>query len=220
VRGEGDLTFRDLLRALETGGDLVGVAGLSFRRDDAFVRTAARHVSHLDGEIKLPNRAGARARRGTRCWDVPSTSSRRRAAARSTAASVRSSKCGGRNFHTWTIDRIIADITDARQRGARAIFIVDDNITLNVARFKSLCEAIIAAGLSDIDYVVQAMTSAMDASGDDLGATHAPCRLSLRVSRIENILDQDLAFLRAASKNAHREGGADDGQRDTAGGRA
>ena len=32
VRGEGDLTFRELLRALEAGRDLAGVAGLSYRR--------------------------------------------------------------------------------------------------------------------------------------------------------------------------------------------
>jgi anaerobic magnesium-protoporphyrin IX monomethyl ester cyclase len=26
----------------------------------------------------------------------------------------------GRNFHTWTIERVVADIADARARGARA----------------------------------------------------------------------------------------------------
>ncbi len=62
----------------------------------------------------------------------------------------------GRNFHTWSIERVLRDITDARARGARAIFIVDDNITLNVARFEALCRAIVDAGLNDIDYIVQA----------------------------------------------------------------
>ena len=45
----------------------------------------------------------------------------------------------GRNFHTWGLDRVIADIADARARGARVIFLVDDNITLNVQRFRALC---------------------------------------------------------------------------------
>ena len=46
----------------------------------------------------------------------------------------------GRNFHTFGFERVLADIADARARGARAIFIVDDNITLNVARFEAMCQ--------------------------------------------------------------------------------
>ena len=74
----------------------------------------------------------------------------------------------GRNFETFSFDRVIADIKDAREYGARAIFIVDDNITLNVKRFAGLCEAIIAAGLNSIDYSVQAMTSAIANHGQQL----------------------------------------------------
>ncbi len=65
----------------------------------------------------------------------------------------------GRNFHTYTFDRVLADIRDARDHGARAIFIVDDNISLNIKRFEALCQAIIDAGLNDID---------VHRAGDDL----------------------------------------------------
>src|ERR1700716_3510359 len=64
----------------------------------------------------------------------------------------------GRNFHPYPIDRVLADIVDARSPGAKAIFLVDDNITLDVTRFESLCRAIIDADFSDTDYIVQAMT--------------------------------------------------------------
>ena len=47
----------------------------------------------------------------------------------------------GRNFHTYSFDRVLADIRDARDHGARAIFIVDDNITLNIHRFEALMPA-------------------------------------------------------------------------------
>jgi radical SAM superfamily enzyme YgiQ (UPF0313 family) len=40
VRGEGDLAFRDLLRALEARPPLSGVAGISYRDGAAFARTA------------------------------------------------------------------------------------------------------------------------------------------------------------------------------------
>ena len=42
----------------------------------------------------------------------------------------------GRNFHRFAVDRVIADITDARDRGARSIFLVDDNITIDVPRLE------------------------------------------------------------------------------------
>ena len=129
VRGEGDLTFRELLRALEAGRDLSGVAGLSYRQGPAMVRTPDRAVSSLSGqEVALPNRS-ARVLNGYtfigRPIDVVETSR---------GCTYDCSFCSiiemrGRNFHTWSVDRVLADIADARARGARAIFIVDDNIT-------------------------------------------------------------------------------------------
>jgi len=67
----------------------------------------------------------------------------------------------GRNFHTYSFERVLADIRDAREHGAKSLFLVDDNITLNVHRFEALCRAIIEAGLNDIEYFVQGMTSAI-----------------------------------------------------------
>ena len=206
VRGEGDATFRDLLRALERGSGYADVAGASYRDGDRFVRNPARPVSHLDGDVKLPNRA-ARVLQGYtllgRPVDIVETSR---------GCTYDCSFCSiiemrGRNFHTWSHDRVLADIRDARDRGARAIFLVDDNITLNIARFKSLCAAIVEAGLNDVDYIVQAMTSAIASSGDELAALMRKAGFRYVFLGIENVLDQDLAFLKASAKNAQREGG-------------
>jgi radical SAM superfamily enzyme YgiQ (UPF0313 family) len=206
VRGEGDHTFRDLLRTAESHGDLRSIPGLSFREGDRFVRNPDRPVSHLDGEIKPPRRS-ARALSGYtllgRPIDVVETSR---------GCTYDCSFCSiiemrGRNFHTWSIDRVVADIADAKAHGARAIFIVDDNITLNATRFTRLCEAIVEAGLHDIDYIVQAMTSAIAAAGDPLGRAMKAAGFRYVFLGIENVLDQDLAFLRARAKNTQREGG-------------
>ncbi|HYN08892.1 MAG TPA: radical SAM protein [Vicinamibacterales bacterium] len=210
VSGEGDITFRELVRALEKpakGAGLSQIAGLSYRDSDGrFVRNPARAVSHLDGEVRPPNRA-ARVLTGYtilgRPVDIVETSR---------GCTYDCSFCSiiemrGRNFHTWSYDRVIADIADAKQRGARAIFLVDDNITLNVARFKGLCEAIVDAGLNDIDYIVQGMTSAIASSGDELGAAMRAAGFRYVFLGIENVLEQDLAFLKATAKNAQREGG-------------
>jgi anaerobic magnesium-protoporphyrin IX monomethyl ester cyclase len=207
VRGEGDVTFRELLRALERGGDLRCIPGLSYRDGDRFIRTAERTVTSLTGtEVALPNRA-ARVLSGYtflgRPIDVVETSR---------GCTYDCSFCSiiemrGRNFHTWSIDRVLSDIGDARARGARAIFIVDDNITLNVKRFEALCKAIVDAGLHDIDYIVQAMTSSIAAHGETLAPLMRQAGFRYVFLGIENILDEDLAFLRARAKNADREGG-------------
>src|SRR5205823_6017091 len=118
----------------------------------------------------------------------------------------------GRNFHVYSFDRVLADIRDARDHGARAIFLVDDNITLNVARFEALCQAIIQAGLNSIDYIVQAMTSAIANHGERLAPLMRKAGFRYVFLGIENILEKDLAFLRAVSKNTQRE----DGQRSNA----
>jgi anaerobic magnesium-protoporphyrin IX monomethyl ester cyclase len=113
----------------------------------------------------------------------------------------------GRNFHTWSVERVLADIADARARGARAIFIVDDNITLNMTRFAALCRAIVAAGFQDVDYLVQAMTSAIAAHGETIAPLMREAGFRYVFLGIENILDADLAFLKASAKNARREQG-------------
>ena len=206
VRGEGDITFREWLRAIESGGDVHQVPGLSFRCGVRYVRTPPRPVSHLDSEIRPPNRA-ARVLSGYtllgRPIDIVETSR---------GCTYDCSFCSivemrGRNFHTWPVSRVIDDIRDAHARGARAMFIVDDNVTLNVRRFREICDAIAAAGLNDIDYLVQGMTSAIAASGDELAAAMRRAGFRYVFLGIENVLDADLGFLRAAAKNAERASG-------------
>jgi anaerobic magnesium-protoporphyrin IX monomethyl ester cyclase len=206
VSGEGDQTFRELVRAFEAGSDLSHVAGVSYRDGPRFVKNPPRHVSHLADEVQPPKR-GARVLSGYtllgRPIDVVETSR---------GCTYDCSFCSiiemrGRNFHVWPVERVIADIADAKSHGARAIFLVDDNITLNIARFKALCQAIIDAGLNDIDFIVQAMTSAIANSGDELAALMRAAGFRYVFLGIENVLDDDLEFLKAKAKNAYREKG-------------
>jgi len=105
----------------------------------------------------------------------------------------------------------LADIRDARDHGARVIFLVDDNITLNVRRFEALCEAIIAAGLHNLDYFVQAMTSAIANHGETLAPLMRRAGFRYVFLGIENVLDGDLEFLRASAKNSERTNGVNTG---------
>jgi radical SAM superfamily enzyme YgiQ (UPF0313 family) len=207
IRGEGEATFRELLRAIESGGPVRSIAGLSWRAGGGFVHNPDRPVSQLRrGDLDLPNRA-ARVLGGYtmlgRQVDVVETSR---------GCTFDCSFCSiiemrGRNFHPFDLDRVIADIADARRHGARTVFIVDDNITLDVGRFMTLCRAIVEAGLDDLDYIVQAMTSSIAQHGETLAPLMRRAGFRYVFLGIENVLADDLVFLRARAKNIKREGG-------------
>jgi anaerobic magnesium-protoporphyrin IX monomethyl ester cyclase len=207
VRGEGEHTFQELLRALEAGIAPRSVAGLSYRADGGFVHNPSRPVAELkSADVRLPDR-GARVLGGYtllgRQADVIETSR---------GCTYDCSFCSiiemrGRNFHTYSIERVLADIADARRRGARALFLVDDNITLDVRRFEALCQAIVDSGFSDVDYIVQGMTSPFAEHGARLAPLMRRAGFRYVFLGIENVLESDLAFLKAGAKNTHRHGG-------------
>src|SRR5204863_4530081 len=131
----------ELLRALESGASVESIGGLSYRAPPGagtvagFVHNARRSIAASGAiDLRLPNRA-ARVLTGYtllgRPVDVVETSR---------GCTFDCSFCSiiemrGRNFHTYPIERVLADIADARARGARAIFLVDDHITLDIRRF-------------------------------------------------------------------------------------
>jgi len=211
VRGEGEITFRELLRALESGRGFEKICGLSRREAGRWLHNPARPVHRLeDGDIRLPNRA-ARVLQGYtllgRQVDVVETSR---------GCTYDCSFCSiiemrGRNFYAYSFDRVLQDIRNARDHGARTIFLVDDNITLNVHRFMALCKAIIEAGLHKLDYFVQAMTSSIADHGETLAPLMHRAGFRYVFLGIENILQGDLEFLRAAAKNTARQKGSDRG---------
>jgi radical SAM superfamily enzyme YgiQ (UPF0313 family) len=211
VRSEGEVTFRELLRAIEQGSGVEGICGLSYNDDEKWVHNPARAPHRLeDSAIRLPNR-NARVLKGYtllgRQVDVIETSR---------GCTYDCSFCSiiemrGRNFHTYSFERVLADIRDSRDHGARTIFLVDDNITLNVRRFEALCEAIIAAGLNTLDYFVQAMTSAIANHGETLAPLMRRAGFRYVFLGIENILEGDLEFLNASAKNTERTNGHNTG---------
>lgn len=207
VRGEGDVTFRDLIRAFENRTPLSAVAGIWYREGTSVRRNPPRTIAPVeDGMIGLPNRA-ARVLSGYtmlgRPVDVVETSR---------GCTFDCSFCSiiemrGRNFHRFPLPRVLHDIADARARGARVIFFVDDNITIDVPRFEALCEAIIAAGFNDVDYIVQGMTAPFAAHGATLAPLMKKAGFRYVFLGIENVLEDDLAFLKARAKNSRRAHG-------------
>jgi anaerobic magnesium-protoporphyrin IX monomethyl ester cyclase len=76
-----------------------------------------------------------------------------------------------------------------------------------VRRFEALCRALIEAGLNELDYFVQAMTSTLANHGESLAPLMRRAGFRYVFLGIENVVDEDLEFLRARRKNTRRANG-------------
>lgn len=192
VRGEGEETFRDLLEAMEGGREWKDVPGLSYRHNGRFLHNPPRPLENLD-TIKLP-------RRDVRIWndylfsgkvlDMVETSR----GCTMTCNFCSMNRMYGRTFRTYSFDRIMQDLANAKKFGAKYIAFSDDNITLNVKRFESLCDAIVEAGHNDLRYIVQASTSGI-ASSPTLALKMARAGIQIVFLGIENVSERNLKIM-------------------------
>ena len=207
VRGEGELTFRELVRAVERATPLSEIPGLWYRDGAAFRQNPKRPIALVENGSLEPPKRSTRVLSGYtvlgRQADVVETSR---------GCTFDCSFCSiiemrGRNFHRFPLGRVIDDIADARERGARVVFFVDDNITIDVPRFEALCRAIIDRGLDDVDYIIQGMTAPFATHGATLAPLMKQAGFRYVFLGIENVLDDDLAFLKARAKNSRQAPG-------------
>jgi len=163
IRGEGEETFRELTNALNNGTDYENIAGLSYRDAKGNHHNPPRELLDLKS-IKLPNRDARLITKGFRGLGMPMDSVETSRGCTNKCKFCSISKMYGRSFRTYEIDRVIADIKDARDHGAKFIFICDDNVTLDVNRFEDICDAIISAKLNSINFFLQASVKGMSHS--------------------------------------------------------
>lgn len=193
VRGEGEATMRELSETIEQGGPGVeNVNGLSFRRGEGFVHNPSRPL--LDPTaIALPDRESRILghRDGLNGW-MDSVETSRGCLMTCSFCSIR--QMYGQTFRRFPIPRVIEDIRRARARGARRIFFSDDNITIDVDRFKTLCQAIVEEGLNDIRFSTQASTIGI-ASSEDLVRMMRDANFTIVFLGIEGLDEQKLLFM-------------------------
>jgi radical SAM superfamily enzyme YgiQ (UPF0313 family) len=163
VRGEGEATFRELVRARLEGRELQDVLGLSYHEGDRMVHNPTRPLLDVE-DIEMPNRNARLITRGFKSlgFDIDSVETSRGCTQGCKFCSI--NLMYGRAFRRFPLDRVIADIRDAEAHGAESIFFPDDNITLDVKRLERLCEAIIEAGLAHLRYKTQASASGIASS--------------------------------------------------------
>lgn len=155
IRGEGEFAFKELINAIEKNKGFEKIDGLSYKKNGKFVHNPRRKLLDIN-EIKLPKRK-----------NIYILKERRRAVSLPTAGIETSRGCTnmckfcsiglmyGQSFRTYRIDRVIEDIGLIKEAGFKHAFFTDDNILLDVKRFKQICDAIKREGHDDIDYFVQ-----------------------------------------------------------------
>jgi len=193
IRGEGDKSFAELADAVDSNGDLTAVKGLTFRSDGQVHHNPPRPLEDLE-QIAFPKRDSriwkgyGYYHRGLDCLETS-----RGCVMACTFCSMQ--KMYGKTFRTYPLDRVIADIRDSRNHGARAIAIGDDNINLDNPRFIELCERIKAEGLNDIFYIVQASSHGM-ATCPELVRAMSEANFRIVFLGIENVSKRSLRHMR------------------------
>lgn len=196
IRGEGDLCFGEMLDAIEGKRKHEDVPGLSFRHNDRFVHNPPRPLEDLEN-IKLPDRT-------RRLWNgYVFSGSQLDMIETSRGCTMKCNFCSmqrmyGRTFRTYSIERILADIENARKQGATYLAFADDNITLNVKRFEEICDAIANAGHNKIGYIVQASTTGI-ASSPTLVEKMAKAGIRVVFLGIENVSERNLKLMNKGS---------------------
>ncbi|MDD4871425.1 MAG: radical SAM protein [Kiritimatiellae bacterium] len=159
VRGEGEATMTELADALENNTTLSDIQGLSFHNTGGWTHNPKRPL--LDtSTIKLPNR---NTRTNSNYYylgmpmDVIETS--RGCPFNCKFCSI--TNMYGHTFRPFSEERIVADLWNIRKNGAKAILLVDDNITCAPDHFRMVCRAIVKNGLNDMLYAVQASATGL-----------------------------------------------------------
>jgi anaerobic magnesium-protoporphyrin IX monomethyl ester cyclase len=149
VRGEGEHTMLELVEALNQGGNLEHIKGLSYRSDNQIIHNAKRAYSDDLDTLPFPARdlldmdKYRTSKLGTRSITSILTSR----GCPYQCSFCASSKLAGTFWRARSVQSIVEEIQFVKNTyGYRAFAFVDDNFTLNPQRVIDLCEEIYQRG--------------------------------------------------------------------------
>jgi anaerobic magnesium-protoporphyrin IX monomethyl ester cyclase len=196
VRGEGEITFRRLVKALDSRDQLKDIPSLTYKTNGGFIHNDQGELLDLT-QIKPPIRDKRRLTWGyhimNRSVEVMETS---RGCTRScNFCSIR--HMYGRSFRPFPTERVLSDIDDIYYKNkCRWIFIADDNFVLAPKRVMELCRAIISRGYQGLHLIVQADCATM-AKNEEMVRLMAEAGFKSIFLGIENVSEKNL-------KTAHK----------------
>lgn len=145
-RGEGEMTFLELVRALREGRECRDVTGLGYKRNgELFIDSRFSYISDLDG-IPIPDRNFINNHLYTCSLGTERT-----------VATVMSSRgcpyqctfcyCPTKKYRIRSVNSIIEELSDIAKRGITEVFFFDDLFNSSSERVISISQGILDEGL-------------------------------------------------------------------------
>ena len=204
IRGEGESAFDSLMHRLDGHNrHFEDIQGLSFKTEYGWRHNAPATLLDLD-HVALPARSCRvidNARFLGQPFDCVETSRGCTMGCRFCSINHMYGRC----IREFKLERVISDLKNLKQAGKKGIFFVDDNITLNVPRFKTLCDLIAKGGLNTMSYVVQASVAGI-AADPDLAVSMKRAGFNWVFLGIESGIDRNLRSMgkRGVLENTQR----------------
>lgn len=195
IRNEGEITCNLLIEQIQSDGNYEDIPSLSYIKNDTIIHNPQGKILDLDG-VKIPDRTNRVIKKGFHILGIPADviETSRGCVNHCKFCSIR--QMYGASFRKYKIERVIEDIMDARNHGAQAILIVDDNITVDAVRFENLCKEIINNKLNNIKYAVQASIPGLERA-PGLLKLMSEAGVHLCFLGIENVSNKNIDFLDA-----------------------
>lgn len=197
IDGEGEVPFNELMKSLVNGKDFKTVPGLMYLKNGKIQQNPRSELLPPE-DIKIPKRSARIFNKGFHIMgqaaDVIETS--RGCVYDCNFCSIRNMY--GKSFRKFSVERIMSDLIDAKKYGAKAIFITDDNITLDGKRYLQLCEEIVKAKLN-LTFAVQASVRGFKKT-PGLAKAMAEAGTKFVFLGIENASDTALEFMQKSNQ--------------------
>ena len=198
INGEGETPFNELVKALNNGNDFSKVPSISYKANGNIFHNP-RPLKLLEPEdIKIPLRSARVFKKGFHILGMPGDviETSRGCVYTCNFCSIRNMY--GRSFRKFSIDRIIGDLEDAKRYGTEAIFITDDNITIDPKRLIKLSDEITHNKLN-MTFAVQANVRGFR-KNPELAPAMARAGTKMVFLGIENASDENLEFMHKSNQ--------------------
>jgi radical SAM superfamily enzyme YgiQ (UPF0313 family) len=198
IYGEGERPFNELIKALSNGHDFSQVPNLVYR-ENGEVKINPRGELLTLAELKPPDRSSRWVKKGFHFFGIPADEieTSRGCIFDCNFCSIR--EMYGKTFRKYSIERVVEDLRDAREHGAKSVFFIDDNITQDGKRYKKLCEEIIRNGLNDLKHIVQVNVKGLRNTPGLIPAMAKSGCIAVVIG-IENVLDENLSGMQKSNQ--------------------
>ncbi|MGO9137985.1 MAG: B12-binding domain-containing radical SAM protein [Syntrophales bacterium] len=143
VRGEGELSFRELILRFTAGQEFFGIEGISYRKDRKIIHNADRALQRNLNDLPKPAYHLVRNEK----YKTRSISSSRGCHHNCTFCSIQAQY--RRTVRTRGAATLAEEIKTLADGGATRIMLTDDNFTFSLKRVREICSRIQRLGLAD-----------------------------------------------------------------------